>query len=172
MSNCRSMNLLLLCTVVVVMVVAADDSMQQQCAQASSSLFPCIDYGDGSSKRPSSDCCTTVGDIRSSRPVCLCFVIQQTRNASSGFRTLGLRVDRLLMLPAACSLVNASVSNCPALLNLPRSSPDYSIFTNITQVTNNSSSDVSPSKAFMRQISPRLTFAVALILATFFSCLS
>ncbi|KAG6482922.1 non-specific lipid transfer protein GPI-anchored 1-like [Zingiber officinale] len=112
-SSNRSMALILLCAVVVV-VAAADDSLQQQqCAQASSSLFPCIDYGDGHSDRPSSDCCTTVGDIRSTRPVCLCFVIQQTHNASSGFRTLGLRVDRLLTLPAACSLVNASVSNCP-----------------------------------------------------------
>nr|XP_016442333.1 PREDICTED: non-specific lipid transfer protein GPI-anchored 1-like [Nicotiana tabacum] len=38
--------------------------------------------------------------------------------------------DKLLQLPSACKLANASISNCPELLNIPSTSPDYAIFTN------------------------------------------
>ncbi|KAI8023003.1 Non-specific lipid transfer protein GPI-anchored 1 [Camellia lanceoleosa] len=51
---------------------------------------------------------------------------------------MGIQESRLLHLPSACKLTNASVSDCPKLLNIPSTSPDYAIFTN-------SSSTTSPS---------------------------
>ncbi|KAG6529949.1 hypothetical protein ZIOFF_012166 [Zingiber officinale] len=148
--------LLLLLLLCVVVAAAADNSLQQQCTESTSSLTPCMDYGSGSSDRPNSDCCDTVRNIRGTNPVCLCYAVQQTHNCSSPWSTLGLKVERLLMLPA--------------LLNLSPTSPDYSIFTNTTQASN-SSCDVSvpPSKALIHQINICVTFAIGLAVATFLS---
>ncbi|XP_042377954.1 non-specific lipid transfer protein GPI-anchored 1-like isoform X1 [Zingiber officinale] len=91
---------------------AADTSLQHQCTDATSSLTPCMDYGSGSSDRPNSDCCDTVRNIRGTNPVCLCYAVQQTHNCSSPWSALGLKVERLLMLPGACNLDNSNASNC------------------------------------------------------------
>ncbi|KAG6475111.1 hypothetical protein ZIOFF_064329 [Zingiber officinale] len=93
---------------------AADTSLQHQCTDATSSLTPCMDYGSGSSDRPNSDCCDTVRNIRGTNPVCLCYAVQQTHNCSSPWSALGLKVERLLMLPGACNLDNSNTSNCNA----------------------------------------------------------
>ncbi|KAG6532063.1 hypothetical protein ZIOFF_005901 [Zingiber officinale] len=93
---------------------AADTSLQHQCTDATSSLTPCMDYGSGSSDRPNSDCCDTVRNIRGTNPVCLCYAVQQTHNCSSPWSALGLKVERLLMLPGACNLDNSNASNCNA----------------------------------------------------------
>ncbi|KAG6533944.1 hypothetical protein ZIOFF_007823 [Zingiber officinale] len=90
---------------------AADTSLQHQCTDATSSLTPCMDYGSGSSDRPNSDCCDTVRNIRGTNPVCLCYAVQQTHNCSSPWSALGLKVERLLMLPGACNLDNSNASN-------------------------------------------------------------
>ncbi|XP_074563622.1 non-specific lipid transfer protein GPI-anchored 1-like [Curcuma longa] len=158
---------LLLC--VVVAAAAADSSLQDLCQQNTSNLSPCIDYASGSSDRPNSECCATVRDIRNTQPVCLCFAVQQTHNSTSTWRSLGLKVDRLLMLPGACNLANSSASNCTALLHLSPSSPDYSIFTNVTQASGTSSGG---SQNLMHQISICVTFAIGLAVASFLSSLS
>ncbi|XP_042466883.1 non-specific lipid transfer protein GPI-anchored 1-like [Zingiber officinale] len=162
--------LLLLLLLCVVVAAAADNSLQQQCTESTSSLTPCMDYGSGSSDRPNSDCCDTVRNIRGTNPVCLCYAVQQTHNCSSPWSTLGLKVERLLMLAGACNLDNSNASNCNALLNLSPTSPDYSIFTNTTQASNSSCDvSVSPSKASMHQINICVTFAIGLAMATFLS---
>ncbi|XP_065019440.1 non-specific lipid transfer protein GPI-anchored 1-like [Musa acuminata AAA Group] len=153
---------------------ASDDSLQDKCASDITKLLPCQDYASGSKEEPTSDCCSSVKDIRGSQPVCLCYVIQQTHSGSSAFKSLGLKVDRLVQLPTACKLANSSVSDCPKLLNLSRSSPDYSIFTNITtaNTTSSGSADAAPSKAFIHSICLYGTFAIGLVTATFLSILS
>ncbi|XP_074566032.1 non-specific lipid transfer protein GPI-anchored 1-like isoform X2 [Curcuma longa] len=154
---------------------AAADSLQQQCAQAASRLLPCIDYGNGQSERPSSQCCGAARDMRGTQPACLCFMIQQAHNTSSSLHSFGLRVDRLAALPGACNLANSSVSDCPRLLNISRSSPDYSIFTNITAASNisgGSSDSTAPSKAFRHRISLYGALAIGLATAAVCSILS
>ncbi|KAG6480131.1 non-specific lipid transfer protein GPI-anchored 1-like [Zingiber officinale] len=151
---------------------AAADSLQQQCAQAASKLFPCIDYANGQSERPSSQCCSESVDMRRTQPACLCFMIQQAHNSSSSLHSLGLRIDRLAALPGACNIANSNVSDCPRILNISRSSPDYSIFTNVTAASDasgGSASDSSaPSEAFRHRIS--LYGALAIGLATAAVC--
>ncbi|XP_074566031.1 non-specific lipid transfer protein GPI-anchored 1-like isoform X1 [Curcuma longa] len=162
---------------------AAADSLQQQCAQAASRLLPCIDYGNGQSERPSSQCCGAARDMRGTQPACLCFMIQQAHNTSSSLHSFGLRVDRLAALPGACNLANSSVSDCPRLLNISRSSPDYSIFTNITagltsklirpsNISGGSSDSTAPSKAFRHRISLYGALAIGLATAAVCSILS
>ncbi|KAG6531837.1 hypothetical protein ZIOFF_005664 [Zingiber officinale] len=75
---------------------AADTSLQHRCTAANS------------------DCCDTVRNIRGTNPVCLCYAVQQTHNCSSPWSALGLKVERLLMLPGACNLDNSNASNCNA----------------------------------------------------------
>ncbi|RWW45762.1 hypothetical protein BHE74_00048366 [Ensete ventricosum] len=109
--------LLLLCTLGP---SASDDSLQEKCASDITKLLPCQEYANGGKEEPTSDCCSSVKDIRGSEPVCLCYVIQQTRSGYSAFKSMGLKVDRLVQLPTVCKLANSSVSDCP-------SKPHYTI---------------------------------------------
>ncbi|KAF2286487.1 hypothetical protein GH714_017303 [Hevea brasiliensis] len=97
--------------------------------------MPCLTYATGKANTPTKDCCSEVKDLKDSDPKCLCYIIQQTRNGSEQIKSLGIQQDRLLQLPSACQLQNASVSFCPKLLGLSPSSPDAAIFTNITATT-------------------------------------
>ncbi|WOL03731.1 non-specific lipid transfer protein GPI-anchored 1-like [Canna indica] len=167
-SWCSSSLLLFVC---VVGLVAGDDSVQQKCAQTTTKMLPCLDYASGKKDEPPSSCCTVVTDIRKTDPACLCFVIQQAHSGSPGFRSLDLKVDRLVQLPSICKLANSSVSDCPKLLGIPPSSPEYSIFTNIS-TANIASSGSTPSEAFVHQIYLYGTLAIVLVTATYLSMLS
>ncbi|KAJ8466598.1 hypothetical protein OPV22_029150 [Ensete ventricosum] len=143
--------LLLLCTLGP---SASDDSLQEKCASDITKLLPCQEYANGGKEEPTSDCCSSVKDIRGSEPVCLCYVIQQTRSGYSAFKSMGLKVDRLVQLPTVCKLANSSVSDCP------------------TNTTSSGSADVAPSKAFIHSIRLYGTFATGLVTTSFLSILS
>ncbi|KAA8533317.1 hypothetical protein F0562_033150 [Nyssa sinensis] len=120
-------------------VGAAPATLGQQCSDDFQKVTQCLSYATGKAATPAKDCCTAVKDIKDSEPVCLCYIMQQTHNGSEQIKELGIQEDRLLQLPTACKLTNASISDCPKLLNIPASSPDYAIF------TNTSSSMTTPS---------------------------
>ncbi|KAG5227942.1 GPI-anchored protein [Salix suchowensis] len=102
---------------------------------------------------PTKDCCGAVQTIKDSEPKCLCYIIQQAHNGSTQFKNLGIQEAKMLQLPTACKLQNASLSFCPSetaivvnrssmldlwlekhpvLLGLSPGSSDAAIFTNVS----------------------------------------
>ncbi|KAK9276200.1 hypothetical protein L1049_005731 [Liquidambar formosana] len=117
-------------------------TVQEQCTKDFDKVTQCLNYVTGKAATPTKDCCSAVKDIRDSDPVCLCYFIQQTHNGSQQIKSLGIQEAKLLQLPSACSLVNASVSDCPKLLNIPAGSPEAAIFTNLSSSSNASTTPV------------------------------
>nr|GLL40491.1 non-specific lipid transfer protein GPI-anchored 1-like [Ipomoea trifida] len=113
-------------------VAAAKDDLKDKCGKESTKVMDCLTYAIGTADAPSKQCCDSVSSIKETDPVCLCYVIQQVHKGDSSVTGLGIKEDRLLKLPSACKLANASTTNCPKLLNLPAGSPDAAIFTNAT----------------------------------------
>lgn len=97
-------------------VRAAD--LANKCSADFEKVAQCLSYVTGKAATPTKDCCTSVTEIRDSNPVCLCFFIQQTHNGSEQIRSLGVQETKLLQLPTACNLKNASISNCPSEFSL------------------------------------------------------
>ncbi|GFS33883.1 hypothetical protein Acr_00g0031070 [Actinidia rufa] len=112
----------------------------EQCSNDFEKVATCLNYATGKAEAPTKECCASVTEIKDSDPVCLCYIIQQTHDGGEQVKSLGIQEARLLQLPTACKLTNASASNCPKLLNLTVSSPDYKFFTNIS-----SGSSTTPS---------------------------
>lgn len=96
-------------------------SVADKCSNDFTKVAPCLDYAKGTANTPTKDCCSGVKSIRDDDPVCLCYFIQQTHNGSEQIKSLGIQEARLLQLPTACSLKNASVTNCPSKRSLPLS---------------------------------------------------
>ncbi|XAR64391.1 hypothetical protein NMG60_11024708 [Bertholletia excelsa] len=120
-------------------------TLAQQCNSLFEKVVPCLGYATGKAAAPTKECCNSVSEIKGSNPACLCYVIEQTRNGSEEVKSLGVREDRLLQLPSACKLTNASISDCPKLLKIPESSPEYKIFTNSSASSSTTSSSSSPA---------------------------
>jgi hypothetical protein len=92
---------------------AAAASVAEKCSKDFTKVASCLNYATGAESAPTKDCCNSVTEIRNDDPVCLCYVIQQTHNGSGQAKQLGIKEDRLLQLPSACNLKNASITNCP-----------------------------------------------------------
>ncbi|KAL6969264.1 hypothetical protein U1Q18_028988 [Sarracenia purpurea var. burkii] len=105
-------------------------TIAEKCSTEIEKVAKCLNYASGKAATPTKDCCSSVEEIKASQPECLCYFIQQAHNGSQQIESMGIQESRLLQLPSACKLTNASVSECPKLLNIPTSSPDYAIFTN------------------------------------------
>ncbi|KAJ0971225.1 hypothetical protein J5N97_019184 [Dioscorea zingiberensis] len=138
-------------TVMVVVVIGDDPALTNKCSNDLTKMTNCLDFATAKKDAPTGECCSSVKDIRSKEPVCLCYIIQLTHSGSAAITNLGLQYSRLMLLPDACKLVNTSVTDCPKLLKLPPNSPDAAIFTNnATSAASGSSSGsatVSPSSA-------------------------
>lgn len=126
--------------VVALLVLVCGEAVttEKKCGDDFTKVTTCMAFATGKSDTPTKECCTSVTEIKQSDPECLCYFIQQTHSGSQSVKSLGIQESRLLLLPSACKLTNASVSDCPKLLKIPSTSPDYAIFTN-------SSSTTSPS---------------------------
>ncbi|KAI8023002.1 Non-specific lipid transfer protein GPI-anchored 1 [Camellia lanceoleosa] len=122
----------------LVLVCGEAVTIGEKCSNDFTKVATCLTFATGKSDTPTKQCCTSVTEIKQSEPECLCYIIQQTHRGSPQVKSMGIQESRLLHLPSACKLTNASVSDCPKLLNIPSTSPDYAIFTN-------SSSPTSPS---------------------------
>ncbi|KAL6011642.1 hypothetical protein ACLOJK_002090, partial [Asimina triloba] len=105
--------LLLLASLVCIAYSADAPTLQQQCSAKVNKLLGCVDFSTGKASEPTDKCCSSTKEVKEQKPACLCFVIQQTFEGSPQIKQLGLKVDRLLQLPAGCKLANASTSDCP-----------------------------------------------------------
>lgn len=114
---------------------ADGDGISEECSSDFQKVMPCLEYATGKGNTPAKQCCDAVKDLQKSEPKCLCYIIQQAHNGSVQVKSLGIQIDRLLQLPSACQLQNASASVCPKLLGLSPTSPDAAIFTNTTATT-------------------------------------
>ncbi|KAJ6326270.1 hypothetical protein OIU78_013385 [Salix suchowensis] len=106
------------------------DGVTEECSGDFQKVMGCLSYATGKANTPSKDCCSSVQDIKESDPKCLCFIMQKTHNGSAQIKSLGIQEAKLLQLPTACQLQNASLSFCPKLLGISPGSPDAAIFTN------------------------------------------
>ncbi|TKY59901.1 Non-specific lipid transfer protein GPI-anchored 1 [Spatholobus suberectus] len=127
-----------------VFLLAAGESqggadLEAKCSLLVQKVIPCLNFATGQAKVPTKDCCDATSKIKGSDPECLCFVIQQTHKGSPEVKSMGIQEGRLLQLPTACNLKNASTTNCPKLLGLSPNSPDAAIFTNASLRTNSTS---------------------------------
>lgn len=164
-----------LCCAASVRVVSAA-SLADQCDNEVQKVTTCLNFATGKAATPAKECCTAVSEMRESKPVCLCYIIQLANNGSQTVKSLGLQVSRLVQLPSSCKLANSSVSDCPKLLNIPPTSPDYAVFTNNSSSTTTTPSTPSGSSSTPSAASgggrrrPNFTGPMALvIMATFFS---
>jgi len=156
--------------------VAEAATLGEQCSKDFEKVGACLSYATGKDTTPSKDCCDSVTEIKGQDPVCLCFIIQQTHNGSAQIKSLGIQEARLIQLPTACKLTNASISDCPKLLGLPTNSPDYAIFTNTSSTSTTTPSatagtaspTTSDSAGFNR--GPQAVPLVAIAIAVFFLC--
>ncbi|KAJ6287865.1 hypothetical protein OIU78_029175, partial [Salix suchowensis] len=92
------------------------DGVTEECSGDFQKVMGCLSYATGKANTPSKDCCSSVQDIKESDPKCLCFIMQKTHNGSAQIKSLGIQEAKLLQLPTACQLQNASLSFCPKLL--------------------------------------------------------
>ncbi|KAK1293790.1 hypothetical protein QJS10_CPA16g00918 [Acorus calamus] len=160
--------------------LAQTDPLQTKCSSEFQKLTACLEFATAKADTPSSSCCTSVTDIRKSDAACLCYIIQQANSGQASIKSLGVQLPRLLQLPTACKLVNASVSDCPKLLKLPAGSPDSAIFTNNTSgaaattatVTNSPTTTAKTgptSDGLANQVNFIGTITISVVSAIFFS---
>lgn len=171
----RSQLLLPTCFFAVALLAsaAAAATPGDQCSNDFQKLTMCLTYATGKAATPSKECCDSVTEIKGKDPVCLCYIILQTHNGSAQLKSMGIQESRLIQLPTACKLTNASISDCPKLLNIPSSSPDYSIFTNTTSATTTPSTGTGTSSLATptsdgSSHGPQLMPLVAIAMAIFF----
>ncbi|KAM0047434.1 putative bifunctional inhibitor/plant lipid transfer protein/seed storage helical [Helianthus debilis subsp. tardiflorus] len=132
----------------------AQQSLSEQCSQKLPEVMTCVAFASGKEGSPQQKCCDSVKEMKESNPACLCFLIQQIHNGTNpALQKMNIQEARLLQLPSACKLANASVSDCPKLLKLPPNSPDAAIFNNVTNTVStptggSSPTSTTPSQAF------------------------
>lgn len=96
------------------------DPLEKECADNFQKLTDCLGFATGKGSTPTDGCCKSVSAIKESKPVCLCYIIQQMHTGSNPqLKSLGIQESRLLQLPSACKLANASSSDCPSTLLFP-----------------------------------------------------
>ncbi|XP_073279702.1 non-specific lipid transfer protein GPI-anchored 1-like [Primulina huaijiensis] len=126
----------LLLAIVVGSAYAADNTLATKCASEFQKVTDCLPFVTAKADTPSKVCCDSVTEIKDRDPACLCFLIEQIHNGSnSALKSMGIQEARLLQLSSSCKLTNASISECPKLLNLDPKSPDAAIFTNSSIAT-------------------------------------
>ncbi|TKY47773.1 Non-specific lipid transfer protein GPI-anchored 1 [Spatholobus suberectus] len=111
------------------------DDLATKCSQVVDKVIPCLEFATGKEATPKKECCDATKAMKETNPECLCYIIQETHKGSPQIKSLGIQEAKLLQLPSACNVKNASISNCPKLLGLSPSSPDAAIFTNSSKVT-------------------------------------
>ena len=90
------------------------DNLAEKCGAQIQKVTPCLNFVTGKAATPTKECCDSTTSIKESEPECLCYFIQQTHNGSPQVKSLGVQEAKLLQLPSACNMKNASVTNCPS----------------------------------------------------------
>ncbi|XP_071736408.1 non-specific lipid transfer protein GPI-anchored 1-like [Rutidosis leptorrhynchoides] len=137
MAVTKSYCLMSLVTVSIVLcgfvISGSAQSLAEQCSQKLPQVMTCVAFASGKEDKPEQKCCDSVMNMKESNPACLCFLIQQIHNGTNpALQKMNIQETRLLQLPSACKIANASISDCPKLLNLPPNSPDAAIFNNVS----------------------------------------
>ncbi|KAF6148486.1 hypothetical protein GIB67_038841 [Kingdonia uniflora] len=109
---------------------AATPTVEEQCNSEFTKMGTCLNFATAKADAPTPQCCSSVKDIKDRNPACLCYIIEQTHKGGASLKDLGLQEAKLLALPTACKLTGATISECPKLLKISPSSPDYAIFVN------------------------------------------
>ncbi|CAL5398393.1 unnamed protein product [Camellia sinensis] len=106
--------------VVALLVLVCGEAVttEKKCGDDFTKVTTCMAFATGKSDTPTKECCTSVTEIKQSDPECLCYFIQQTHSGSQSVKSLGIQESRLLLLPSACKLTNASVSDCPKSISV------------------------------------------------------
>ncbi|KAK7246997.1 hypothetical protein RIF29_41872 [Crotalaria pallida] len=143
----RVQHYLCLCMCFFLLLIGANGAgLAERCNQVVSKVIPCLNFATGKAAVPSADCCDVSEKMKESDPVCMCYIIQQTHKGSPEVKSMGIQEAKLLQLPAACNLKNASLTYCPKLLGLSSSSPDAAIFTNASLGNATTTATTSQSK--------------------------
>ncbi|XP_060215652.1 non-specific lipid transfer protein GPI-anchored 13-like [Lycium barbarum] len=111
----------------LVLAVAAMATMEEDekdCADQLGNLAACIPYVSGTAKKPTPECCEDTKKVRAAKPKCLCVLIKESTDPSLG---LPINTTLALQMSTACN-IDAKVSDCPSILNIPADSPDAKIF--------------------------------------------
>ncbi|KAI3496576.1 hypothetical protein L1887_38941 [Cichorium endivia] len=94
----------------VLLTVFGDGSMAQSgCTNVLIGMAPCLNYVTGSSKTPSSSCCSSLANVVKSQPRCLCTALDGSTMAA-----LGITINKTtaLALPGACHVKTPPISRC------------------------------------------------------------
>lgn len=79
------------------------------CEDEISRLTPCYSYIEGSGlSRPASDCCSNLGGMATTKPQCLCKILNADNN---------LNKTRIAALPKACNITTPPPSACNSSKN-------------------------------------------------------
>ncbi|XVE98226.1 hypothetical protein REPUB_Repub03eG0087500 [Reevesia pubescens] len=138
----KKVKMVVICIVFVVgswaMATMEDD--EKECADQLANLASCIPYVSGTAKKPTPQCCQDTQKVKASKPKCLCVLIKESTDPSLG---LPVNTTLALQMPTACN-IDAKVSDCPTILNLPPDSPDAKIFKETDKGSSTTSSTDSP----------------------------
>ncbi|KAI5589682.1 hypothetical protein BDE02_05G178300 [Populus trichocarpa] len=95
---------------VLVAITCGGAMAQSSCTNTLMSLAPCLNYITGNSSSPSSSCCSQLGNVVQTSPLCLCSLLN-----NSG-ASLGININRTLALnlPGACKVQTPSINQCKA----------------------------------------------------------
>ncbi|KAM0038112.1 putative plant non-specific lipid-transfer protein/Par allergen [Helianthus debilis subsp. tardiflorus] len=93
---------------------------QSGCTSVLIGMAPCLNYVTGSSKTPSSSCCSSLANVVKSQPQCLCTALDGSTLASLG---ININKSTALGLPRACNVKTPPVSRCNAGNNAPTMAP-------------------------------------------------
>ncbi|KAL4192339.1 hypothetical protein AMTRI_Chr06g193860 [Amborella trichopoda] len=161
-------------------ISASNDTAK--CEAEVNNLMPCLPYTQKSDPSPTKECCTKLTDVEERSVLCLCYLLRLIVNGDRTVKSLNLDLTRTLQLPTVCK-INANVTQCPKILNISPSSPEYAIFMNQSSVLysyivfmvigNSTSGTRNPqnqdSSAFMAQVNSMGRVVMALIVAAMFS---
>ncbi|KVI05711.1 non-specific lipid transfer protein GPI-anchored 1-like [Cynara cardunculus var. scolymus] len=148
-------------------VTAAEQSLGEQCASKLTAVMTCVAFATGKEAAPQQKCCDSVKEMKDSNPACLCFVIQQIHNGTNpALQKMKIQESRLLQLPAACKIANASITDCPRLLKLPANSPDAAIFTSNSSIVPTTAGGMPSSTSSSR--SDAVKYDAPLVVASIF----
>lgn len=106
--------LLIVGTGTIIGTVNGADDLAQKCSQVVEKVIPCLNFATGKAPTPSKECCDATTAIKESNPECLCYIIQQTHKGSPESKRMGIQEAKLLQLPSACNVKNASITDCPS----------------------------------------------------------
>ncbi|XP_017981965.1 PREDICTED: protein YLS3 isoform X2 [Theobroma cacao] len=113
---------------------------EKECADQLANLASCIAFVSGTATKPTLQCCQDTQKVKATKPKCLCVLIKESTDPSMG---LPVNTTLALQMPSACS-IDAKVSDCPTILNLPPDSPDAKIFEEADQGSTTTSTANSP----------------------------